>query len=303
MRRFVAPAATTLGEVLASLGCALSAVAEGRVFVGRIRARSAQVEIAAGVEISIAAPRPVPDNICILHKGDGLVVVDKPAGTPTIPDGQGSAHTLLALTAGALGLPAERLHPTSRLDRGVSGLVIFALDKEARDRLALARSMGLYRRRYVALSASAPEPERGGSKAPLGPAHDPRLRRVDPRGKPAESRWVTVERVAAAALLALSPVTGRTHQLRVHSAHAGAPLLGDRSYGGPSRLVLEDGRVLGLPRIYLHCARISVPSARGGALDLAAPVPLALVDVWFALGGGAAAWEIGTAWDTVPDDP
>jgi 23S rRNA pseudouridine955/2504/2580 synthase/23S rRNA pseudouridine1911/1915/1917 synthase len=95
-----------------------------------------------------------------------------------------------------------------------------------------------------------------------------------------------------AALLALSPVTGRTHQIRVHASHAGAPLLGDRTYGGPTRQSLPSGRVLDLARIALHCARVTVPARSGPrAIVAEAPVPAELRDVWAALGGDPGAWD------------
>ena len=101
-------------------------------------------------------------------------------------------------------------------------------------------------------------------------------------------------------LLALSPVTGRTHQLRVHASHLGAPLLGDKTYGGPTRLALGTGKILGLARIYLHCAGVRFPlvGAPSGILSLRSEVPAALLEAWSALGGEASAWEVATAWDT-----
>ena len=75
------------------------------------------------------------------------------------------------------------------------------------------------------------------------------------------------------ALLAVEPQTGRTHQIRVHASHAGAPLLGDRDYGGAARVTLAGGRTVALARIALHAARVSVPDAHGQPLVAAAPRP------------------------------
>src|SRR6185437_8095413 len=92
----------------------------------------------------------------------------------------------------------------------------------------------------------------------------------------------------------LAPVTGRTHQLRVHAGHARAPLLGDRVYGGPTRLTLPSGRVLALDRIALHAARVTLPA---DILDapIDSPIPTALRDAWLALGGDDAAWDKAVA--------
>ncbi len=94
------------------------------------------------------------------------------------------------------------------------------------------------------------------------------------------------------ALLALAPLTGRTHQIRVHAAHAGAPLVGDRAYGGPMRMTGPSGHVLEPRRIALHAARVVVPDEGGRPLLLASPVPSALGDLWSNLGGDPAAWEL-----------
>ncbi|MGH7298021.1 MAG: RluA family pseudouridine synthase, partial [Polyangiaceae bacterium] len=86
-------------------------------------------------------------------------------------------------------------------------------------------------------------------------------------------------------------VTGRTNQIRVHAAHAGAPLLGDRAYGGPVRVTLPSGKVLQPARIALHAARVVVPAPDGSPLVVVSPVPPALAELWSALGGDPSAWE------------
>ncbi|MBV9946785.1 MAG: hypothetical protein JOZ69_08060 [Myxococcales bacterium] len=111
---------------------------------------------------------------------------------------------------------------------------------------------------------------------------------------PAETRYVVCARVASgAALLGVAPVTGRTHQIRVHASHAGAPLFGDRAYGGPTRATLPNGRTLELGRVALHAARVSVPGASPDRplFEACAPIPRELADLWSALGGDSEAWE------------
>jgi RluA family pseudouridine synthase len=231
----------------------------------------------------------------ILH-ADEIVAVDKPAGMPTIADQDGAAHALVAAAARALGVDPARLHPTSRLDRGVSGVVVFALTKNAADRLARARAEGAYERRYVAIAARAPAAASGTWDAPIGRARDPRLRAAHGRDPvAAATRYSVCASAGGAAMLAVAPVTGRTHQIRVHASHAGAPLVGDRDYGGPARMTLPSGRVSEPRRVALHAARVVVPGAGGAPLVARAPVPPELVELWSALGGEAAAWELATS--------
>ncbi len=287
----------TVAGVLARAGADAQAVEEGRVFVGRRRVRRGDEAVSAGEVVEIAPPREATEPVRVLFQEDDLVAVDKPAGMPTIADHGGAAHALVATAARTLGVDAARLHPTSRLDRGVSGVVVFALTKVAAERLVRARTEGTYERRYVALATGAPAPACGTWSAPIGRARDPRLRAVNGRDPTAaETRYrVCAAAVGGAALLAVGPKTGRTHQIRVHASHAGAPLLGDRDYGGPPRLTLLTGKVLEPRRIALHAARVVVPSASGAPCVAEANIPGELEELWSALGGDAAAWELATA--------
>lgn len=227
---------------------------------------------------------------------EGLVAVDKPAGMPTIPDQGGSAHSLVAVLAKSLGCAPEDLHATSRLDREVSGVVIFARTEEAARRLRTAREAGHYVRRYVAIAGRGPQSStkaeaHGEWDVPVGRAKDPRHRAAFGRDAAfARTRHATVARVGDRLLLALEPVTGRTHQLRVHAAYAGMPLLGDRTYGGETRLTFSSGRVVRLGRIALHAARVVVPRRSGGFIQLRAEVPALLRELWAAIGGEDSAW-------------
>lgn len=158
--------------------------------------------------------------------------------------------------------PELRAHPTSRLDSPVSGLVTFALSKRANERLLEARRAGAYERLYVGLTLHTLEPSRGEWSWPI--SIDPKnekLRVAGPgRGeREARTEYEVVEQAPRASVLHLRPRTGRTHQLRAHSAKAGAPLFGDHAYGGERRLTLDDGTVVTPRRVMLHCHRVSFP--------------------------------------------
>lgn len=288
----------TLGAVVARAGGDPLAIAEGRVFVGRRRVERADEPARVDDELTIARPRGPASGLEILYRDADLVAANKPAGMPSIPDASGASHSLLYAAARAVGLEPARLHPTSRLDREVSGVVVFAVSSWAKERLRDARARGEYARRYVAIAAGGSlrgAEDRAVWDAPIGRADDPRRRRVSGRDAvPARTRVFVAARVDGFALLAVAPETGRTHQIRVHAAHAGAPLFGDRTYGGPTTVSLPGGRVLALDRIALHAARVEIP-ARRGALVLDAAVPDELAELWSKLGGAPDAWPVALA--------
>jgi 23S rRNA-/tRNA-specific pseudouridylate synthase len=296
MRWIVGPAdGATLRDVLVRAGADLHAVVEGRVFVKRRRARRDTEPVHEGDEVFVApVAQPVALPVRILARTRDLVLADKPAGIPTIGDHSGVAHSLVALVAGQTGVDVSQMHPTSRLDRDVSGVVVFATTKVAARRLAEARGRAAYERRYVAIASREPVSSRGTWSANIGRARDPRLRAVGGRDAvAAQTRYAVCGRTpGGAALLCVEPATGRTHQIRVHASNAGAPLIGDAAYGGPSRLTLPGGRVIAPGRIALHASRVVVPDERSRPVVGESPVPAALLELWTVLGGPAAAWEL-----------
>ena len=306
----------TVGAILARSKIDAAAIDEGRVFVGRIRVRRPEHAVQPGDPVRIAAPSPLldrgarsgprPPPVEILFQQEGLFACVKPAGIPTVADQAGAAHALVALVAKQISLPVSSLVVTSRLDRDVSGVVVFAVGAAAAERLKQARAAGEYRRRYVAIAAlrdadAAFTTGAGVWQTPIGRASDPRLRAANgPDAKEAKTtfaRVATPSSGAAFALLAVDPVTGRTHQIRVHASHAGAPLVGDAAYGGPKRIVLPSGAVVSPTRIALHAARVVVPGLAGPITALA-PIPPELRELWAALGGADDAWERALAVET-----
>jgi 23S rRNA pseudouridine1911/1915/1917 synthase len=282
----------TVGQVVMRTVGDREAIPEGRVFLGRVRVTDPSRPVAVGDVVTIGPPSEAAESVRILADEGGVVAADKPCGMPTIPDQRGASHCLLAVLAKTLGCAVRTLHPTSRLDRDVSGVVLFARTEEAGARLKRARAAGEYFRRYVAIAARVPLEPRGEWSAPIGRARDPKKRAV--YGRDALDATTCYETIAVAkgyALLALEPASGRTHQLRVHAAHAGSPLLGDRAYGGATRLVLDSGEVWALQRVALHAARVVVPGASNRSLDVRSPVPAELRQWWAVLGGKEDDWE------------
>ncbi|BDG60961.1 RluA family pseudouridine synthase [Caldinitratiruptor microaerophilus] len=176
------------------------------------------------------APEPLP--LEVVHEDADLLVVNKPPGQVVHPT-RGVCGGTLANAAvhylASRGEPAP-VHPVNRLDRGTSGLVVFA--KNAWAHAALA---GRLERVYLAVASGRIEADALTIDQPIGrdPDH-PVRRRVDPAGQPAVTRVRAVSRWPAATLCEVTLETGRTHQIRVHLAWAGHPLLGDALYGGPT---------------------------------------------------------------------
>jgi 23S rRNA pseudouridine1911/1915/1917 synthase len=234
-------------------------------------------------------------DLRVVYRDAHFLAVEKPAGVATTaPDGGRSLFGLVR----ELDPRAPQLHPLSRLDTQVTGLVVFARDAAANQLVLAARRAGRLTRRYLAFCRRAPAPLAGDWRAPIGlDSRDPTKRRALPEGaagpgvKLAHTRYrVRVERPALATL-DLWPQTGRTHQLRVHAAHAGVPLLGDVAYGGEKRIVLDSGRVLSAGRVMLHCAELHLPhpDPARGELHLILPPPEDMLRLWGGAGGEVGA--------------
>lgn len=303
--RWVAPAgeAAPLGDRLNALGADVSALGEGRVFLDGRRASEATESVATGAVIELYAARVADGEVTILATHGGLVFAAKPAGMATEPDHAGVGASLVARVAELMGEPRAALHALSRLDVGVSGVVTLARDAAARSLVDDLRARGRFARRYVAIAARAPVPPSGEWSRAIGRGANGRRRTDGSDSQAAVTRYATAgvaapvrlaDRGAQAstqpALLALAPVTGRTHQLRVHAAAADSALLGDTTYGGPRRLLGTDGSVHSISRLALHAAAVELVHA-GQPLRIEAPFPADLLVLWESLGGDAAVWQ------------
>jgi 23S rRNA pseudouridine1911/1915/1917 synthase len=205
----------------------------------------------------------------VVHLDDRLAVVDKPAGLVVHPGPGVRGPTLVDLLAAVVG-GGEVGRPgiVHRLDKDTSGLLVVARDPEAHRRLAAMVKARELRRTYLALVEGRPRSRSGTIDAPLGRDYRaPTKRAVGGRGRrDALTRFVVIEAFPGAALIEVRPHTGRTHQIRVHLAAIGHPVVGDVQYGRAGGF--------GLGRQFLHSARLSFRHPFTGAeLDLRSPLP------------------------------
>ena len=172
-------------------------------------------------------------DLTVIHEDEHLLAVDKPAGMLIHPSHTRNSGTLANLVAGYYQKTGQRsaFHPLTRLDRDTFGIVLLAKNAYMH---ALLQDTPV-RKTYHALTLGAPAEERGVISAPIARRPLPSLlREVRPDGKEAVTEYAVLERNNELCKLALSPITGRTHQLRIHCAHLGFPILGDPQYGTPA---------------------------------------------------------------------
>ncbi len=219
------------------------------------------------------APLPEAIPLSIVYQDTDVMVVDKPAGltvhpAPGHPRGT-LVNALLALCPDLKGISAEGgLRPgiVHRLDKDTSGLLVVAKSDRAHRSLSQQLKAHEVAKSYLALVHGIPEPPQGLIDAPI--ARHPRRRKkmaVVQGGRPAQTRYRTREAVGRYALLEVEPITGRTHQIRLHLAHIGHPVVGDATYGRRSPYV---------GRQFLHAHRLAfrLPGSNR-TIEVESPLP------------------------------
>jgi len=219
-----------------------NAKAEGAVTVDAAPFFSNQ-KVSAGMVVRVVlqdyestkGPAAASAPVDVLYEDEALIAVHKPAllQCHPSPSAPGGSDTLEARVSAYLGRP---VHPVHRLDRETTGIVLFAKLPYAQAHLQRQMAEGSFKKTYRAWVYGVPSPVSGGIDAPIRREHlDSFTRVVAEDGQHAVSRYAVLETVhlengCTIALMELSPVTGRTHQLRVHMTHIGCPLLGDTRY-------------------------------------------------------------------------
>jgi 23S rRNA pseudouridine1911/1915/1917 synthase len=261
-------------------------VASGHVLVDGVRVKAAR-RLRAGelVEADVPpppteelAPEPIP--LAIVYEDEHVLVIDKPAGMVTHPGAGRSTGTLAAAalahapSIAGVGGP-RRPGIVHRLDKGTSGLVVLAKTQTAYDRLTSALAARRVTRRYVCLVRGELRPASGVIDKPIARDSRSRVRMAVARagtGKRAVTRFRVLERLRGATLVECRLETGRTHQIRVHLASLGHPLLGDDTYGGRTRGGLPG--LADLDGVALHAIGLGfVHPVTGAALEFSSPPP------------------------------
>jgi len=242
---------------------------KGEVRVNKKRIKP-EYKLCAGDEIRVPPVRVAEENALpssklssvqalasqIIYEDDVIIVLNKPSGL-AVHGGSGLSFGVIEGLR-ALRPESKFLELVHRLDRDTSGLLLVAKKRSALKHLHEQLRVKTMRKQYLALVRGQWQPHVKVVNAPLLKnilQSGERIVRVNSDGKPSETRFQIVQKVANATLVMASPITGRTHQIRVHTAHAGHPIACDDKYG--ERAFDEQVKLAGLNRLFLHAYRLT----------------------------------------------
>ena len=277
-----------------SRAAAARLIEDGRVWVDGEPVRVGRTTLRPGTTLTVHLHADGQDGVAaepavhfgVVHADEAVAVVDKPAGLVVHP---GAGHGTGTLVGGLLAqfpdlgelvrsgvCAADRPGIVHRLDKGTSGLLVVGRTADAYRALVAQLADRTMTRRYLALVAGEVAEDRGEVEAPVGrSARTPTKMAVSAEGKPARTAYTVLERRGGetpVSLLEVALQSGRTHQIRVHMAAIGHPVVGDVRYGKPDRR-------LGQGRFFLHAFRLAFDHPVSGArMEFGAPLPPDLED-------------------------
>ena len=209
---------------------------------------------------------PLSPYLSLLFHDDDVIVVNKPSGLLSVP-GKAPEHRDSLITRIQRVYPDARI--VHRLDMATSGVMVVAQHKDSHRQLSRQFELRQTAKRYFARIAGVPAQSSGSVDLPLicDWPNRPKQKVDFESGKPALTHYKVVQQDATEALVALIPITGRSHQLRVHMLELGHPILGDRLYGTPSVIASA-------PRLQLHAETLSFTHPTSGKrMQFSAPLP------------------------------
>lgn len=263
-------------------------IADGFVDVdGRIAKKAGQA-LESGSTVTVRVPPPVPTDLVaenipldILFENDDLLAINKPAGMVVHPAAGHASGTLVNAVLGydpeieGIG-GEERPGVVHRLDKETSGIILLAKNERAHRWLQDQFRLRTVQKTYLALVDGKPPTPSGRVEAYIGrdPSHRKQMAIVpESRGREAISEYKTVDSFKSHTLLEFHPLTGRTHQIRLHCAFLGCPIVGDEIYGRKKKSIAID-------RHFLHAYRLQIVLPGSKELkSLEAPLPAELVRV------------------------
>lgn len=208
---------------------------------------------------------PLEPYVSIIHSDADLLVLDKPSGLLSVP---GRHPALSDSLATRVQKQFPRALMINRLDKDTSGLVLMSLNKKAHAYVAAQFEARTTEKSYIAKVWGHMDSDEGVIDLPLAidPDNKPRHRVDHEHGKPAQTRWQVLSRSENSTRLRLSPLTGRTHQLRVHMLAIGHVILGDEFYADGAALAAAD-------RLLLHAEQLAFRHPDGRDVTFTAPCP------------------------------
>lgn len=207
---------------------------------------------------------PAGPRLDVAWEDEDIIIINKPAGMATHGRSDRREPTVGAMVAAYLGTSAP-FHPVNRLDRGTTGLMCAAKTGYMHERLRRILHTDAFRREYLAICTGVPPEAEGEIDAPIARYNEEKRFCVREDGAPSLTRYKVLLTWEGRSLLRVRPETGRTHQIRVHMASIGCPLLGDRLYGRLSRE---------LDRPALHSAALTlIHPLTGETVSARAPLP------------------------------
>lgn len=249
-------------------------IKSGHISVNSVPAKNARQEVSEADAIAIDLPDAADfsaHELPILYIDDDVIVVNKPAGILTHSKGALNDEFTVAdffRRYTTVGLDTSRPGIVHRLDRDTSGVIIGARTPEAAQLLKSQFSDRKARKEYLAIVEGRPKLDKAVIDLPIerNPSA-PGTFRIDSKGKPAVTEYEVVKAWDGRALIKLHPLTGRTHQLRVHLSYLGTSIVGDRLYGKAG------------PRLYLHAHRLEITVRPAERKTFTAPIPQEFIDV------------------------